>query len=148
MTVDPKAPPCTYMVSILLGEYDILEVFIPPLDLPALSLPLGLLEEMSEMLDPLLDLAHAILPALIPGSTPPISTLTSFKACSGSLIAPSLIPLSSAPMAIVQIPVPTAVLFMPLLQINVLEKVGIPTDQTALMFGSALPTATPEVVAI
>lgn len=67
ITVDPEAPPHSRVISSLLGEIEILEVAIPPLDLPALSLSLGLLEEMSRISDPLLYLVKISLMILIPG---------------------------------------------------------------------------------
>lgn len=49
ITMGPEAPPHPYMVSTLLGKYELLEVSVPLLDLPALLLLLEILEEMSRM---------------------------------------------------------------------------------------------------
>lgn len=60
MIVDPQALPHLYMVSLFFGKIDISEVLVPPLDLPGLSLPSGLLEEMFGTLDLLIDLAQKL----------------------------------------------------------------------------------------
>lgn len=97
MTIDPEAPPCPYVISTLLGEYEVLEVSVPLLHLPVLLLLLGLLEEMSSTSDPLMNPIHAAFPALMLGLTPPISFLPSPSASAGLLITLPLVP-SLAPL--------------------------------------------------
>lgn len=113
MIVDQKALPHPYVVSTLLGKYGILEVSVPPLDLPILLFPSGLQEEMSGTSDPLMDVAHTILLASMPGLTPPIFSLPSLSKSAGSLITLILVLSSVLLAATAQIPVPTIALPVP-----------------------------------
>lgn len=58
ITIDLEALPYPHIVSLLLGKYEIPETLVPLLDLLSLSLSLGLLEEISGISDPLMDLAY------------------------------------------------------------------------------------------
>lgn len=107
MTMDLEAPHNPCLISTLLGGYEIPKVSIPPLDLPTLSFPLGLLEEISGMSDPLIDLAHIILLMSTPGLTPPISFQPYLRTLAGSLIALPLTLLLIHPTATMKLPVPT-----------------------------------------
>lgn len=140
MAVDPEAPPSPCLISSLLGEIKILEVSIPPLDLPALSFPMELLEKMSNISDVLLDLANITLLMSMPGSTPPILSSPFPSVSSRSLIALPLILLLISHTVTVQLLVLTVAPPVPFLLTNVPEKVGIPMAQTALIFGLPLPT--------
>lgn len=113
MIVDPEASPCSHMASILLGEYEIPEVSLPLLDHPALSLLLGLLEEMSGTLDLLMGLINITLLILMPGLTPPVSSLPSPSASAGLLIAPHHILSFITLTTTVKLPVLTLALPMP-----------------------------------
>lgn len=75
ITMDPEAPPYPHMVSMQVGQYKIPEVSVPPLDFPALLLLSGLLEEISEISDLLMDLVHATLLDLMLGLNAPVSSL-------------------------------------------------------------------------
>lgn len=148
MIVDPEGPPYPHVISILLGEYEILEVSILPLNLPTLLLLLGLWEEMSRMLDPMMDLAHIALLMSMPGWAPPVSSLTSPSISAGSLIALPIIPSLVLPTAAVQLLLPTIAPPMPPLRTSLPEKVPIPAPQSASLFRMVPTAISPYRVAI
>lgn len=94
------------------------------------------------MLDPLMDLDHAALLALMLGSTTPIPSLPSSSTSAGSLITPPLVPLLAPPAATVQLPETTIGPLVPPFQTSLHEIVAIPVAQAASLFAVVLP-ATP-----
>lgn len=67
MSMDPGAPLCFYVISLLLGKFEVPEVSLSQLNISALSLPSGILEKVSRTSDPLIDLATIVSLASIPG---------------------------------------------------------------------------------
>lgn len=114
MTVDLDASPCLYIILLIFGKYEVLEVSLPQLNIPALLLLLGILKEVSRVSDPLMNPATAALLASTPGLTAPTSSPASPSASGGSLMAPPLTLPLILPIATVQIPMLTAVRLVPL----------------------------------
>lgn len=148
ITVDLEFTSYPWVILTFLGEYEVPEVSVPSLDLPALLFPLGFLKEISGMSNLPMDLVHATFLATMLGLTPPISSLPYSSASVGLLITPCLIPSFAPPDTTMQVPVPSFPQPMPYLQTSLPEKVAIPTAQTISMFGMVPPATLPYVVAL
>lgn len=139
ITVDLDASPHSCMISSLLGEFEILGVTLPLLIIPTFSLPLGILEEVYSISDPLIDLATIIMLSSTLGSTSTISAIASPSASAHFLIASPLETSTIPPTVTVQLPILSATLPVPLLKTSLPEVMGIPTVQATLFFTAAVP---------
>lgn len=131
------------MVSMLLGEYEIPDLSVPPLHLPTLPLLSRLLEGISGTLDLLMDLAHIAFLDSALGLTPLILSLPSPGMSVGSMIALPLVSSFAPPAATIQLLVPTVALPISPLRTSLSDKMAIPVSQAALSFKTALPAILP-----
>lgn len=139
--VDTDAPPHPLIILTMLGEFEIPEVTLPLLNIPAMPLPSWMLEVVSGTSDPLVDLATVVLLVSTPGSTPAKSTIASSSASAGFFIAQPLVPSTTPPAATVPLSILLAISLVPLLVPSLPAGAEIPAAQSASFFAAAIPRA-------
>lgn len=100
ITVDPNAPSYFHVILMGLDKFVILEVTLPPLIIPTMSILSRVLKEVSRISYTLMDLATIALLASTLGSMPAVSTPLFLSTSASSLIALPLLPSTTPPTAI------------------------------------------------